>query len=647
MRACVTLLCLFFYVYIPQSLSDHTARRLLYNNPGLVTDLGVGLWAIPLPVDWDGDGDTDLLVSTADVPYKGIYLFENEGSNLFKPGKRLDTGKSNITISYIGDHFVVCEPGKAYPQFCENYYTDPVAIPFEQSFYAGRTNQWKYADFDGDEVIDLLFGASDWREYGWDDAFDSTGNWVQGPLHGYVYWAKNTGSNESPKFERPEQVLAGGIPLDVYGCPSPNLVDWDADGDLDLICGEFLDRVTYFENTGTREKPVYATGRHLQINGKTIHMELQMLQVVVYDWDRDGDPDIIIGKEDGRVLWIENMGKGSDGLPVLNPPAYFKQRAHEVKCGALVVPTSVDFDGDGDEDLVCGNTAGFLEWIENLGGSPTPKWNAPKRLTTDGNEIRIMAGMNLSIQGPAEAKWGYTVPYVADWDMDGRLDIVMNSIIGKIVWHRNTGTRTNPEFDSEKPVEVEWESTPPKPSWNWWNPLSKELVVQWRSRPIVLDINQDRLNDLVLMDHEGYLCFFERVRKNGRLVTLPGKRIFRDAQGELLQLSEGVAGRSGRRKIDILDWDGDGDFDLLINSPRTSPAEKRNIAYYENTSSNLKEFVFHYNGDITNDQFEGHTTSPTTVDWNGDGVRDLLVGAEDGFFYYYPRASNKELLGNM
>jgi hypothetical protein len=30
----------------------------------------------------------------------------------------------------------------------------------------------------------------------------------------------------------------------------------------------------------------------------------------------------------------------------------------------------------------------------------------------------------------------------------------------------------------------------------------------------------------------------------------------------------------------------------------------------------------------------GHTTSPTTVDWDRDGVRDLLVGAEDGRFYY-------------
>jgi hypothetical protein len=50
--------------------------------------------------------------------------------------------------------------------------------------------------------------------------------------------------------------MAAGKPIDLYGAPSPNMEDFDGDGDLDLICGEFLDRLTWFENTGTRKKPV-------------------------------------------------------------------------------------------------------------------------------------------------------------------------------------------------------------------------------------------------------------------------------------------------------------------------------------------------------------------------------------------------------
>ena len=42
-------------------------EKLLYGDPALVVDLGVGLWAQPLPMDWDRDGDPDLVVATADV----------------------------------------------------------------------------------------------------------------------------------------------------------------------------------------------------------------------------------------------------------------------------------------------------------------------------------------------------------------------------------------------------------------------------------------------------------------------------------------------------------------------------------------------------------------------------------------------------
>ena len=37
----------------------------------------------------------------------------------------------------------------------------------------------------------------------------------------------------------------------------------------------------------------------------------------------------------------------------------------------------------------------------------------------------------------------------------------------------------------------------------------------------------------------------------------------------------------------------------------------------------------------------GHTTSPTVVDWDRDGVPDLLVGAEDGYFYYKKNPRDK------
>ncbi|MEY4090385.1 MAG: hypothetical protein RJB55_2656, partial [Verrucomicrobiota bacterium] len=67
--------------------------------------------------------------------------------------------------------------------------------------------------------------------------------------------------------------------------------DFDSDGDLDLICGEFRDGFTYYENEGTRTKPVYATGRPLASAGVPVRMDLCMITPTAVDFDGDGDLD--------------------------------------------------------------------------------------------------------------------------------------------------------------------------------------------------------------------------------------------------------------------------------------------------------------------------------------------------------------------
>ncbi len=627
-------------------------QSIKYNNPGLVVDLGVGLWGWPVPCEHKGGGGlSDLVLVAGGSPSKGTYYFENTGrkdsrtgADIFKPGVRLSDGANDVTPSYTAAGLRVLSPGFEYPDFLKTGLEQKVALPIgpkELDYTAGRLRgkQWSYVDYDGDGVLDLIVGMGDWTEYGWDNAYDQNGRWINGPLHGYVSLLHNGGTNEKPAYAPPIRLEADGRAIDVYGTPSPVFADFRGTGKLDLICGEFVDGLTFFENIGTREAPKYAPGRRLRFQGEPITMPLEMIVVTAFDWNHDGHTDLVVAQEDGRVAWLENTGRVVDGAPEFKAPQFFRQEAAEVKFGTLPTPVTLDWDGDGLPDIITGNSAGEIGFIKNLGGNP-PRWAEPRMLEADGHPIRIMAGYNGSIQGPAESKWGYTNLGAGDWDGDGLPDLLVSTIFGKILWFKNIGTRTEPKLAAARPVEVAWEGPVPKPAWNWWLPKPGELVVQWRCTPCVVDLDGDGINDLVSVDQEGYLAFYRQVERNGKRVLLPGQRVFHvkgpssfdekhKPTGErdgLLRLNDGVAGKSGRRTYCFVDWDHDGKLDLLVNSV--------NVNFLRNISEKPGEWLFEDEGPVDGKKLAGHSTTPAIIEWGG--IPSLLVGAEDGLFYGLP-----------
>lgn len=622
-----------------------SADLLRYNNPGLEVDLAVGLWGIPLPYDYDGDGLKDLLVSCPDNPYKGLYYFRNIGTAkkpFFAPAIRIsDKGLNNIRLSETDGTPYVLSKDTEHLDFFGAPYARERKIEYEgevlgTTYKKSRSNMWNYADWDNDGDKDIIVGIDTWDDYGWDNAYDSTGRWSRGPLHGYVYLLEKTGEG----YVNRGKIEAGGEPIDVYGAPNPCIADFDGDGDLDLICGEFVDGLTWFENTGTRSEPRLAAGRQLTNKQGEIRFHIEMIVPVVSDFDGDGRPDLVVGDEDGRVAWVRNTGKVRDGMPQFESPVYLRQAADAVKFGALSTPCAYDWDGDGKQDIIAGNSAGEIALIRNLSGGENPVWDAPRLFTVDGDPIRIQAGENGSIQGPAERKWGYTVLSAADWDGDGLPDIIVNSIWGKIEWYRNLGKKNGLALAPAQPVCVAWDGEAPKPAWNWWRPEPGTLTTQWRTTPVATDRNGDGLTDLVVMDHEGYLAYFERFRApSGDLLLRPGRRIFHctncslydpkkgvlDPSEGLLRLNAGIGGKSGRRKICFADWDGDGREDLIVDS--------YNAAWFRNVREENGEVWYEYMGELSDARLAGHTTCPTPIDWNGDGKPELLLGAEDGHFY--------------
>ena len=91
-------------------------------------------------------------------------------------------------------------------------------------------------------------------------------------------------------------------------------------------------------------------------------------------------------------------------------------------------------------------------------------------------------------------------------------------------------------------------------------------------------------------------------------------------------LSKGVAGKSGRRKLFVVDWDGDGKLDVLLNSANANLLQQVRMVD--------GNWIFSDTGPLVQRNIEGHDVSPTVVDFNGDGIPDFIGGAEDGHFYY-------------
>jgi hypothetical protein len=97
-----------------------------------------------------------------------------------------------------------------------------------------------------------------------------------------------------------------------------------------------------------------------------------------------------------------------------------------------LVPTTGDIDGDGDTDLLLGDSYGKIHWYENTAGS--------------GNTC------NFSI-----FKYNYfgistissnAYPQLIDVDRDGLLDLLIGMQNGRCAYYRNTGTATSPVFSN-------------------------------------------------------------------------------------------------------------------------------------------------------------------------------------------------------
>ncbi|MCF7810526.1 T9SS type A sorting domain-containing protein [bacterium] len=181
-----------------------------------------------------------------------------------------------------------------------------------------------------------------------------------------------------------------------------------------------------------------------------------------------------------------------------------------------------DIDNDGDLDLFYGDDEGYI------------------RLYVRGDEGELSLSGNVEADEEVIDMSDRAAPELTDWDLDGDLDMVVGSSIGIVTLFINDGSAEEYHFTNSGTIyEGDQEI---------W--LGSETVTSFG------DLDGDGKRDLIVGSVFGEIWFYPNTGENNDPVFGAGIHL-QDEDGEI---SHGYAGYPRPK---LVDWEGDGDLDIV------------------------------------------------------------------------------------
>ncbi|MCS7062669.1 MAG: VCBS repeat-containing protein [Methylacidiphilales bacterium] len=288
------------------------------------------------------------------------------------------------------------------------------------------------ADLNGDTLPDLVAASSE----------------------GFLYYYANIGTKTEPRFDTPEiiPVWLQDTPPGLDRIPAVvnkiHLVDIDDDGRTDIVCGDYLGKIYYLTNSGTRTAPKFDqpnNPRDIEILTSKDGPWGNYFAPFLIDWDADGQKDLILGEgtySANNIYFLRNRGTStSPRFENLEDRITLIQGVGRMH----LVPFILDWNADGKLDIVMGERDGTI--LIYLNESPSPqgpyKFKDPIPLTA-GNMNRF---------------YSYSRPSFRDLNGDGLPEMLLSMPNGRLQIAKNIGTPGN--FQFEQPQDIKLTPSPP------------------------------------------------------------------------------------------------------------------------------------------------------------------------------------------
>ena len=257
-------------------------------------------------------------------------------------------------------------------------------------------------------------------------------------------------------------------------------------------------------------------------------------------------------------------------------------------------PFIIDWNFDGGGDVLVGDDSGSVHLI--LRGTMPPY----QGVLLDTAAVFGFSAREVNV-------------FAVDWDNDSDFDLLIGTRSDGLLLALNTGDQQTASFVDGGKITIQG-----------LDPLSFATSLA----PAVLDWNDDGLKDLIVAGSSGIVGLYINSGTDEAPQFAVEEYLYADGEPMVVPFGYAVPF--------VTDWDKDGLDDLLFGTGEGPIYLYRNVGSRSAPAYTSAGPIQHYTSLTTQvDVNPGPRSIPYLADWNGDGLRELFCGNQDGYIVLY------------